>query len=74
MTAVNAFNLPTFTKRNSISLRTVYELAKQGKLKISKVGGKSLIFAEDEDEFRKAARSGALAKDARKPPKKRSAA
>jgi hypothetical protein len=58
---VGMFDVPTFCRRNSIGVSSAYRLAREGKLKISKVYGKALVTAEDEAEFRKAVTEGKLA-------------
>jgi len=41
-----------FAKRNHLCRSSVYEESKRGRLKISKVGSRSLIFVEDEEAWR----------------------
>jgi predicted site-specific integrase-resolvase len=55
---LQASTVPDFAKRNGISRGTAYNEVKRGRLRISKVGAKSLIFAEDEDAWRALVRSG----------------
>ena len=42
-----AYSIPESIRATSLSRTTIYELAKRGRLKITKVGGRSLILAAD---------------------------
>jgi hypothetical protein len=64
---VNACDVPEFCRRNCISISTAYKAKREGLLRIVKVYGKALVYAEDEAAWIKAARDGKLAKDKRKP-------
>jgi predicted DNA-binding transcriptional regulator AlpA len=49
-----AITVPEFAERYGLCRATVYEERKRGRLKISKVGAKSLIFDTDEEAWRNA--------------------
>ncbi len=49
-----AYSIKEFIERNGISHATVYEESKRGRLKIRKVGKKSIITALDERAWRDA--------------------
>lgn len=49
---VNAFDIPTFCKRNGIGRTTAYRAAKAGLLTMRKMFGKTVVTIEDEREFR----------------------
>jgi predicted DNA-binding transcriptional regulator AlpA len=49
-----AYSIKEFIERNGISRATVYEESKRGRLKIRKIGGKSVVLAIDERDWRNA--------------------
>jgi hypothetical protein len=46
--AVNAYTINDFCRRNAIGRSTAYELARDGKLRMRKVLGKTIVTAADE--------------------------
>jgi hypothetical protein len=70
----NVYDVPTFCRRNSISVTTAYRLQREGKLTIGKILGKAVVTAEEEVAFRKLLRDGKLAEPNRRPKRKASAA
>jgi hypothetical protein len=71
---VNAFDVPTFCRRNSISVTTAYRLKREGKLTIDKLFDKALVSVEAEAAFRKLLREGKLASFVRRRGKRAKAA
>ena len=47
-----SFSLKTFCERNGIGLTTAYAEIKAGRLRAHKVGTRTIIFDESEDEWR----------------------
>jgi hypothetical protein len=72
----NAFDIPTFCKRNNIGVTIAYKARKHGFVEFTKLFGKSVVTVEAEAKFRKLLREGKLVwpaedgepKPARKPP------
>ena len=48
---VNVFDVATFCRRNGIGRTTVYRAAREGKLKMRKMFGKTVVTVEDEAAF-----------------------
>ncbi len=53
-----SYSVPAFCKLTSLSRTTVYEAIKAGRLRIAKVGSRTLILSEDAQAFLRGARDG----------------
>lgn len=49
---VNVFDIPTFCRRNGIGRTSAYRAAREGKLTMRKMFGKTVVTKEDEAAFR----------------------
>jgi hypothetical protein len=52
--APQAFSIPEFAKRNGVGQSKVYDEINAGRLRARKAGKRTLIFAEDERDWRAA--------------------
>lgn len=53
-----SYSIPTFCRLTSLSRTTVYEAIKAGRLKVAKVGSRTIILSEDAQAFLRGARDG----------------
>lgn len=52
-TSVNVFDVNTFCRRNGMGRTKAYRLAREGKLTMRNMYGKTVVTIEDEAEFRR---------------------